>query len=94
MTGARRAAAVVVAAVVAAVLGAAGPALADGKPPSERDRQAASELVKKAIARSQAGDTAAIKVYLRRTLVPNSLLLSNIGAEFNGTACGEALDYL
>jgi tetratricopeptide (TPR) repeat protein len=95
MTGASRPAAVI-AAVVAAVLAAAGPALADGKPPTEKDRQAASELVKKAIARSQAGDHgAAIKIYLQAyTLVPNSLLLSNIGAEFQQDGMyKEALDY-
>ena len=92
MTGASRPAAV----VVASVLAAAGPALAQGKPPSEKDRQAASELVKKAIARSQAGDhAAAIKIYNQAyTLVPNSLLLSNIGAEFQQDGMyKEALDY-
>jgi hypothetical protein len=75
---------------------AAAPALADNKPPSERDRQLASDLVKKAIARSQAGDhAAAIKIYLQAyTLVPNSLLLSNIGAEFQQDGLyKEALDY-
>ena len=74
----------------------AAPALADNKPPSERDRQVASDLVKKAIARSQAGDHgAAIKIYLQAyTLVPNSLLLSNIGAEFQQDGLyKEALDY-
>src|SRR3954454_20005455 len=75
---------------------AAAPALADSKPPSERDRQLASDLVKKAIARSQAGDhSAAIKIYLQAyTLVPNSLLLSNIGAEVQQDGLDkEALDY-
>lgn len=68
--------------VASAVL--AGPALADSKAPSEKDRQLASDLVKKAIARSQAGDhSTAIEIYLQAyTIVPNSLLLSNIGAEF------------
>lgn len=79
-----------IAALVASAL-FASPALADAdprapgeKPPSERDRQLASDLVKKAIARSQAGDhSAAIEIYLQAyTIVPNSLLLSNIGAEF------------
>ncbi|HEX7837096.1 MAG TPA: tetratricopeptide repeat protein [Kofleriaceae bacterium] len=77
-----------IAALVASAL-LASPALADPrsqgeKPPSEKDRQLASELVKKAIARSQAGDhSAAIEIYLQAfTIVPNSLLLSNIGAEF------------
>jgi hypothetical protein len=82
--------------VAAAVLAAATPALSDSKPPSEKDRQAASDLVKKAIARSQAGDhAAAIKIYLQAyTLVPNSLLLSNIGAEFQQDGLyKEALDY-
>lgn len=82
----------------AGVLAGAAPARADvdRKPPSEKDRQAASELVKKAIARSQAGDhSAAIKIYLQAyTLVPNSLLLSNIGAEFQQDGMyKEALDY-
>lgn len=86
-------------AVVTAVLAAAvatSSAQADNKPPSERDRQLASDLVKKAIARSQAGDhAAAIKIYLQAyTLVPNSLLLSNIGAEFQQDGLYmEALDY-
>src|SRR5215831_2508839 len=95
MTAVCRSAAVALAAVLAAA-GAPRPALADGKPPTEKDRQAASELVKKAIARSQAGDhAAAIKVYLQAyTLVPNSLLLSNIGAEFQQDGMyKEALDY-
>ena len=44
----------------------------------------AGDLVKKAIARSQAGDhNAAIEIYLQAyTILPNPLLLSNIGAEF------------
>jgi tetratricopeptide (TPR) repeat protein len=82
--------------VAALTAAAALPALADNKPPSERDRQLASDLVKKAIARSQAGDhAAAIKIYLQAyTLVPNSLLLSNIGAEFQQDGLyKEALDY-
>src|SRR5215510_9188327 len=79
-----------IAALVASAL-LASPALADADPrppsdkaPSEKDRQLASDLVKKAIARSQAGDhSAAIEIYLQAyTIVPNSLLLSNIGAEF------------
>ena len=85
-----------IALVVAALAAAASPTLADSKPPSERDRQIASDLVKKAIARSQAGDhAAAIKIYLQAyTLVPNSLLLSNIGAEFQQDGLyKEALDY-
>jgi len=85
-----------VALVVAALAAAASPAFGDSKAPSERDRQIASDLVKKAIARSQAGDhAAAIKIYLQAyTLVPNSLLLSNIGAEFQQDGLyKEALDY-
>jgi hypothetical protein len=73
----------------------AGPALADKEPRepkapkdskavSEQDRQVASDLVKKAIARSGAGDhSAAIDIYVQAyTLVPNSILLSDIGSEF------------
>jgi tetratricopeptide (TPR) repeat protein len=62
----------------------ASPALAEPKEVSEKDKQLASDLVKKAIARSQAGDhSAAIDIYLQAyTIVPNSALLSNIGAEF------------
>ena len=62
----------------------ATPALADPKGQPDKDKQLAGELVKKAIARSQAGDhAAAIEIYLQAyTIVPNSLLLSNIGAEY------------
>lgn len=60
------------------------PALADPKGPTDQDKQLAGDLVKKAIARSGAGDHgAAIEIYLQAyTIVPNALLLSNIGAEF------------
>jgi tetratricopeptide (TPR) repeat protein len=70
--------------VVLASILLAGPARAEPKGPSENDKQLAGELVKKAIARSQAGDhSAAIDIYLQAyTIVPNSILLSNIGAEF------------
>jgi tetratricopeptide (TPR) repeat protein len=63
---------------------AAIPALADPKPPTEKDKQLASDLVKKAIVKSQAGDhNAAIDLYLKaHTIVPNATLLSNIGAEY------------
>src|SRR5215510_1718489 len=74
----------------------AGHAVADPKPPSEKDRQMASDLVKKAIARSRAGDhETAIEIYLQAyTLAPNSLLLSNIGAEFQqSNMLDEALKY-
>jgi hypothetical protein len=70
----------------------ASPALADKesrepkapKAVSDQDRQVASDLVKKAIARSGAGDhSAAIDIYVQAyTLVPNSILLSDIGSEF------------
>jgi tetratricopeptide (TPR) repeat protein len=71
-------------AVVLASVLLASPALAEPKGASEKDKQLASELVKKAIARSQAGDhSAAIDIYLQAyTIVPNSILLSNIGAEY------------
>lgn len=78
----------------------AGPALAQprsGKAkPSEKDKQIASDLVKKAIAKSQAGDhPAAIDIYLQAyTIVPNSILLSNIGAEYQQSGKDkEALRY-
>jgi tetratricopeptide (TPR) repeat protein len=69
---------------MAGLLLVAGPAIGEPKPASEKDKQLAGELVKKAIARSQAGDhSAAIDIYLQAyTIVPNSILLSNIGAEF------------
>ncbi|HSS01052.1 MAG TPA: tetratricopeptide repeat protein [Kofleriaceae bacterium] len=72
------------AAAALASLLAVGPALADPKPPTEKDKQVASDLVKKAISKSQAGDhNAAIDLYLQAfTIVPNSILLSNIGAEY------------
>jgi hypothetical protein len=76
----------------------AGTAAADPapRPPSEADRKLASELVKKAIARSQDGDhQAAIEIYMQaNTLAPNSLLLSNIGSEFQQEGMlKEALDH-
>jgi len=72
------------AAAVLASLLAVSPALADPKPATEKDKQVASDLVKKAISKSQAGDhNAAIDLYLQAyTIVPNSILLSNIGAEY------------
>ncbi|HMG55872.1 MAG TPA: tetratricopeptide repeat protein [Kofleriaceae bacterium] len=91
MTGGTRCIAV---ALASALL--ASSALADPKAPSDKDRQVASDLVKKAIARSQAGDHAgAIKLYnLAFALVPNSLLLSNIGAEYQQDGMyKDALDY-
>jgi tetratricopeptide (TPR) repeat protein len=74
----------------------ASPALAEPKGPTEKDKQFAGELVKKAIARSQAGDhAAAIEIYLQAyTIVPNPLLLPNIGAEFQQSGKPqEALHY-
>lgn len=61
----------------------ASPALAQPKGAVDKDKQVAGDLVKKAIARSQAGDhSAAIEIYLKAyTIAPNALLLSNIGAE-------------
>ncbi|TMQ04489.1 MAG: tetratricopeptide repeat protein [Deltaproteobacteria bacterium] len=65
-------------------------------PPSAKDRQLASELVKKAIARSRAGDhETAIEIYLQaNTLAPNPLLLSNIASEYQqNNMPDEALNY-
>src|SRR5215468_1405866 len=85
-------------AVLAAVLlaGPAHPALAAPRPLSAKDQKLASELVKKAIAMSEAGDhNAAIKLYNDAYLVaPNSLLLSNIGAQYQELGQWEdALEY-
>jgi hypothetical protein len=87
------------AALVATAL-LAGHAVADPKPatppPSEKDRQLGSELVKKAIARSRAGDhETAIEIYLQaNTLAPNPLLLSNIASEYQqNNMPDEALKY-
>jgi hypothetical protein len=69
------------------------PALAQ---PSSAKQKTASELVKKAIARSEAGDhEAAIKLYNDAyDLAPNSLLLSNIGAQYQELGQWEdALEY-
>jgi hypothetical protein len=72
------------AAALLASLMLAAPAVADPKPPTEKDKQMAGDLVKKAIGKSQAGDhNAAIDLYLQAyTIVPNPILLSNIGAEY------------
>jgi tetratricopeptide (TPR) repeat protein len=71
------------AALLATVL-VASPALAQRKAPSEKDKQLAGELVKRAIARSKAGDhDAAIAIYQQAyATVASSALLSNIGAEY------------
>jgi len=52
--------------------------------PSAKDKQKASDLVKKAIAKSQAGDhQAAADLYLEAyDIIPQPLLLSNIGSEY------------
>ena len=57
-------------------------ALAQPKPPTQQQMQQAGDLVKKAIAKSQAGDHAlAIELYQQAyTIVPQPLLLSNIGS--------------
>src|SRR5690606_15493055 len=51
---------------------------------SNKDREKASELVKKAIAKSQSGDHAtAVELYLEAyRIIPQPLLLSNIGSEY------------
>jgi tetratricopeptide (TPR) repeat protein len=66
-----------------AVLLAASTALAQPTP-SPAQKQQASSLVKQAIAKSQAGDHAtAIELYLQAyALIPQPLLLSNIGSEY------------
>lgn len=52
--------------------------------PTQVQIQAAGDLVKKAIAKSQAGDhTLAIELYQQAyTIIPQPILLSNIGAEY------------
>jgi hypothetical protein len=83
-------------AALLAALMLASPALAEPKGPSEKDKQTASELVKKAIVKSQAGDhESAIKIYLQaNTIVPNPVLLSNIATEFQSSGKpAEALRY-
>jgi tetratricopeptide (TPR) repeat protein len=71
-------------AALLATLLVAGPALAQRKAPTEKDKQFAGELVKRAIARSQAGDhDAAIAIYQQAyATVASSALLSNIGSEY------------
>jgi tetratricopeptide (TPR) repeat protein len=61
------------------------PALAAAQPkPTEKEKKKASELVKKAIAKSQAGDhDTAVELYLEAyDVIPQPLLLSNIGSEY------------
>ncbi len=77
----------------ALLAGPGRPALAQ---PTSVKQKAASDLVKKAISRSEAGDhQAAIKLYNDAyDLAPNSLLLSNIGAEYRDLGQWEdALEY-
>src|SRR5262245_17571625 len=83
MTARSRTAATLVASLTLASATATA-VLADPKPPTEKDKQLANDLVKKAIVKSQAGDhNAAIDLYLKaHTIVPNPSLLSNIGAEY------------
>jgi tetratricopeptide (TPR) repeat protein len=52
--------------------------------PTDSQKQQAGDLVKKAIARSQAGDhQGAIDLYLQAyAIIPQPLLLSNVGAEY------------
>src|SRR5262245_56418502 len=61
------------------------PALAAGQPPpTPQQKQAASDKVKQAIAKSQAGEhEAAVELYLETYgIIPQPLLLSNIGSEY------------
>lgn len=81
-----------------ASLASASPELAAAQPskPSQKNVQAASDLVKKAFARSQAGDhAAAIELYLQaNALAPNTGLLTNIASEYQEDgALDEALSY-
>jgi len=91
LSGSRRIAVLLACALLA---GHIRPALA--QPASPKNQKAASELVKRAIAKSEAGDhNAAIKLYNEAyDLAPNSLLLSNIGAQYQELGEWEdALDY-
>ncbi|HEX3477106.1 MAG TPA: tetratricopeptide repeat protein [Kofleriaceae bacterium] len=77
----------------ALLAGLVHPALAQ---PTSAKQKAASDLVKKAIAKSEAGDhEAAIKLYNDAyDLAPNSLLLSNIGAQYQELGqWDDALEY-
>jgi tetratricopeptide (TPR) repeat protein len=71
-------------------------AWAEPKPASAKDQKMASDLVKKAIGRAEAGDhTGAIKLYNDAyLLVPNVLLLPSIGAQYQELGQWEdALEY-
>jgi tetratricopeptide (TPR) repeat protein len=69
---------------LAASLTQASLAAAQPKPLPQVQLKAAGDLVKKAIARSQAGDhVQAIELYQQAfLLIPQPILLSNIGAEY------------
>jgi len=70
--------------------------LAEPRTPSDKDKQTASDLVKRAIARSQVGDHGgAILIYNQaNALVPNTALLSNIASEYQQSGKPkEALQY-
>src|SRR4051812_30635841 len=69
---------------LALVLVASTAAAQPNPSPSPAQKQQASALVKQAIAKSQAGDHAtAIELYLQAyALIPQPLLLSNIGSEY------------
>jgi tetratricopeptide (TPR) repeat protein len=90
LSGSRRIAVLLASALLA---GSVRPALAQ---PTSAKQKAASDLVKKAISKSEAGDhQAAIKLYNDAyDLAPNSLLLSNIGAQYQELGQWEdALEY-
>ncbi len=70
---------------------------AQSRPSTDVQRQQAGDLVKKAIAKSQAGDhVLAIELYQQAyNIIPTALLLSNIGSEYQamGNKPVEALKY-
>ncbi len=87
----------VVATVLASVL-VVGPAWAQptATPPTPAQKQSVQDLVKQAIAKSQAGDhSGAIEIYQKAyAVIPLPTLLSNIGAEYQlATKPVEALKY-
>jgi len=69
---------------MAVVTALASVASAQSAPPNDKQKAQAGDLVKKAIAKSQAGDhAAAIELYLQAyQIAPLPILLSNIGSEF------------
>jgi hypothetical protein len=73
----------VIACVLASAL-LAGPALAQPKKPTDKEKAEAGDVVKQAITRSQAGDhEGAVTLYLKAYgIVPLPLLLSNVGSEY------------